>query len=305
MSERSSRRIRRLAIIGCGLMGGSVALALKRAEYVDEVVGYSRNPATRELAVTMGVIDRAAPSLAQAVADADVVLLATPVGALATTMTAIAPHLAPNAVITDVGSTKSDVVRHAQAHLGEHIHRFVPAHPIAGKEHAGVEHADADLYENRKVILTTLPQNTLGDISTVETMWRICGADVLTMSPQDHDTVFAAVSHLPHLLAFSYINALANQAQIDQFLALAGPGFRDFTRIAGANPDMWRDVFDSNRTAIQAQLSHFKQALQQFEAALNAGDSATLHAFVQRSRDLRAPWSLNATIPSRDDLTQQ
>lgn len=305
MNAGTSQRIRRLAIIGCGLMGGSVALALKRAEYVDEVVGYSRNPATRELALARGVIDRAAPDLVQTVQGADVVILATPVGALAPTMTAIAPHLASGAVITDVGSTKSDVVRHAQVHLGEHIHRFVPAHPIAGKEHAGVEHADADLYENRKVILTTLPQNTLGAIATVESMWRICGADVVTMSPQDHDTVFAAVSHLPHLLAFSYINSLADQPQIDLFLALAGPGFRDFTRIAGANPDMWRDVFGSNRTAIQSQLTHFKQALQHFELALEAGDSAQLESFVQRSRDLRAPWRLNATIPNRDDLTQQ
>lgn len=303
MSARE--HIRRLAIIGCGLMGGSVALALKRAEYVDEVVGYSRNPATRELALDLGVIDRAAGDAAQAVQGADVVILATPVGALAPTMCAIAAHLAPNAVITDVGSTKSDVVRHALAHLGEHAARFVPAHPIAGKEHAGVEHADADLYENRKVILTTLPQNTLGAIATVDAMWRICGADIVTMSPQDHDSVFAAVSHLPHLLAFSYINGLAAQPQIDQFLALAGPGFRDFTRIAGANPDMWRDVFDSNRSAIQAQLAHFKQALQRFETALEAGDHTTLEAFVQRSRDLRAPWSLNAVIPNRDDLTQQ
>ena len=305
MSTRAPARIRRLAIIGCGLMGGSAALALKRAEHVGEVVGYSRNPATRELALSLGVIDQAAPDLEQAVQGADVVILATPVGALASTMVAIAPHLAADAVITDVGSTKSDVVRHAQAHLGMHVMRFVPAHPIAGKEHAGVEHADADLYENRKVILTTLPQNTLGAIATVEALWRICGADVVTMSPQDHDTVFAAVSHLPHLLAFSYINGLANQAQIDQFLALAGPGFRDFTRIAGANPDMWRDVFGSNRNAIQSQLQHFKQALQRFETALDAGDSATLEAFVQRSRDLRAPWTLNAIIPSRDDLTQQ
>ena len=305
MNARTPQRIRRLAIIGCGLMGGSAALALKRAEHVDEVVGYSRNPATRELALRLGVIDHAAEDLAQAVDGADVVILATPVGALAPTMRAIAPHLASNAVITDVGSTKSDVVRHAQAHLGAHIMRFVPAHPIAGKEHAGVEHADADLYENRKVILTTLPQNTLGAIATIETLWRICGADVVSMSPQDHDTVFAAVSHLPHLLAFSYINGLADQAQIDQFLALAGPGFRDFTRIAGANPDMWRDVFGSNRTAIQSQLQYFKQALQHFETALANNDSAALEAFVQRSRDLRAPWKLNAIIPNRDDLTQQ
>lgn len=305
MSERTPQRIRRLAIVGCGLMGGSVALALKRAKYVDEVVGYSRNPVTREMALSMGVIDRAADDLAQAVDGADVVILATPVGALAPTMSAIAPHLEREAVITDVGSTKSDVIRHAQAHLGEHISRFVPAHPIAGKEHAGVEHAEANLYENRKVILTPLPQNNQEAIVTVQALWRVCGADVVTMSPQDHDSVFAAVSHLPHLLAFSYINGLANQPEIDLFLAMAGPGFRDFTRIAGANPDMWRDVFNSNRSAIQAQLNHFKTALHQFEAALEASDSATLEAFVQRSRDLRAPWKLNATIPKHDDLTQQ
>ena len=305
MSTREPSRIRRLAIIGCGLMGGSAALALKRAEHVDEVVGYSRNPATRELALAMGVIDHAAPGVAQAVHGADVEILATPVGALAQTMSTIAPYLSRDAVITDVGSTKTEVVQHAQAHLGDHVLRFVPAHPIAGKEHAGVEHADADLYENRKVILTTLPHNTLGAIATVQAMWRICGADVVTMSPQEHDTVFAAVSHLPHLLAFTYINGLSSQAEGDQFLALAGPGFRDFTRIAGADPSMWRDVFRTNREAISHQLQHFKAALAQFEAALATGDATALSTFVQSSRDVRAPWQLNASIPKRDDLTQQ
>lgn len=305
MSTREAAPMRKLAIIGCGLMGGSLALALKRAEMVDEVVGYSRNPQTRALACELGVIDSAAPGLAQAVHGADMVVLATPVGALAATMANMAPYLSRDAVITDVGSTKSDVVAHAQAHLRDHVKRFVPSHPIAGKEHAGVAHADADLYENRKVILTPLPHNALGAIAKVQAMWRVCGADVIQMSPQEHDTVFAAVSHLPHLLAFAYINGLADQTRLDQYLALAGPGFRDFTRIAGANPDMWRDVYLSNREAIRGQLDHFKTALARFEQALDGQDAAGLMGFVARSRDIRAPWQLNAAIPRKDDLTQQ
>lgn len=302
---REATPIRKLAIIGCGLMGGSLALALKRAEHVGEVVGYSRSPATREQALALGVIDSAAPGLAQAVHGADLVVLATPVGALAPTMSAMTPYLSREVVITDVGSTKSDVVAHAQEHLRDHIKRFVPSHPIAGKEHAGVAHADADLYENRKVIVTPLPNNALGAIASVQAMWGICGADVVRMTPAEHDTVFAAVSHLPHLLAFAYINGLADQRRLEQFLALAGPGFRDFTRIAGANPDMWRDVYLSNREAIRGQLDHFKAALTRFEQALDDQDAHALMAFVERSRDIRAPWQLNAAIPRRDDLTQQ
>lgn len=305
MKMREATPIRKLAVIGCGLMGGSLALALKRAEHVHEVVGYSRKPATREQALALGVIDTAAPGLAQAVHGADMVVLATPVGALAPTMAAMAPYLSREAMITDVGSTKADVVAHAQAHLRDHIKRFVPAHPIAGKEHAGVAHADADLYENRKVILTPLPNNSLGAIAGVQAMWGICGAEVIRMTPQEHDTVFAAVSHLPHLLAFAYINGLADQTRLAQFLALAGPGFRDFTRIAGAHPEMWRDVYLSNREAIRDQLNHFKAALGRFEQALDEQDAAALAAFVARSRDVRAPWQLNAAIPKRDDLTQQ
>ena len=305
MSTQEATPIRKLAIIGCGLMGGSLALALKRAEHVDEVVGYSRSPATREQALALGVIDTAAPGLAQAVHGADMVVLATPVGALAPTMAAMTPYLSRDAVITDVGSTKSDVVAHAQTHLRDHIKRFVPSHPIAGKEHAGVAHADADLYENRKVIVTPLPNNALGAIASVQSMWGICGADVVRMTPQEHDTVFAAVSHLPHLLAFAYINGLADQSRLEQFLALAGPGFRDFTRIAGAHPEMWRDVYLSNREAIRDQLDHFKSALTRFEQALDTHDAHALMAFVERSRDIRAPWQLNAAIPRRDDLTQQ
>ena len=297
--------IKRLAIIGCGLMGGSVALALKRAGCVDHVVGYSRQASTRETALRLGVIDEAAAGVATAVRDAEVVLLATPVGALASTLQVIAPHLSSECVLTDVGSTKSDVAAIGKTHLGRHAARFVPAHPIAGKEHAGVEHAEADLYDERKVILTPQPHNALGAIAKVQSMWQVCGGDVISMPAQSHDQVFAAVSHLPHLLAFSYINGLANQSESDLFFALAGPGFRDFTRIAGANPEMWRDVFKSNREAIQEQIDQFRGALNQFEKALAAQDSGALEAFVARSRELRAPWRLNAAIPTRDDLTQQ
>ena len=305
MTASTPFTIRRLAIIGCGLMGGSVALALKRAGCVDHVVGYSRSAETRETALDMGVIDEAAAGIATAVRDADMVILATPVGALATTLQIIAPHLSVDCILTDVGSTKSDVAAIAKQELGRHAARFVPSHPIAGKEHAGVLHAEADLYDERKVIMTPLPHNALGAIGAVQAMWQICGADVVTMTPQNHDRVFAAVSHLPHLLAFSYINGLANQADSDTFFALAGPGFRDFTRIAGANPDMWRDVFKSNRDAIKEQIDQFRTALDSFEAALDARDGAALEQFVERSRDIRAPWRLNAVIPTRDDLTQQ
>ena len=223
-----------LGVIGCGLMGGSFALALKRAGLVKRVVGYSKSPSTTERAKRMGVIDVAAESALLAVSGADIVLLAVPVSATEVTFKAIRHLVEPGVLFMDVGSTKRDVVDAARRVLKERVPSFVPAHPITGKEVAGVHNADAALYAGRQVILTPLPQTLPELVQKATDVWAAIGAQVLRMTPENHDAAFASVSHLPHLLAFAYFSAVVNQPAGRDFLSLAGPGFRDFTRIAAA-----------------------------------------------------------------------
>ena len=225
-----------LGVIGCGLMGGSFALALKRAGLVKRVIGYSKSPTTIELAKGLGVIDAGAESALQAVAGSDIVLIAVPVSATESTFRAIRHLVEPGVLFMDVGSTKRDVVDTARRVLRERVGSFVPAHPIAGKESAGVSHADATLYEGRQVILTPLPQTAPKLVQRATDVWSAIGAQVLKMTPENHDAAFAAVSHLPHVLAFAYFNGVATQANGRDYLSLAGPGFRDFTRIAASDP---------------------------------------------------------------------
>jgi prephenate dehydrogenase len=283
-------KFERLAVIGCGLMGGSFALALKQAGLVTHVAGFSASESTRQKALDLGVIDAACGSAAQAVDGADLVLLAVPVGATEEALRSIAPHLANNALLMDVGSTKSDVVAAARAALGERLPCFVPAHPIAGKEKAGVEHAEAALYQACITILTPLPENTLSQISKAQQIWEAVGSHVHTMSAQQHDTTFAAVSHLPHLLAFAYMQGLAAQHDGAQHVSFAGPGFRDFSRIAASDPAIWRDILLSNRAEVLTQVAHFKQALSAFESALHDKDTAALNRMVTLASDLRSRW---------------
>lgn len=283
-----------LGVIGCGLMGGSFALALRRAGLVKRVIGYSKSPSTTERARKMGIIDVAAESALLAVAGSDVVLLAVPVAATETTFRAIRHLVEPNVLFMDVGSTKRDVVDAARRVLRERIGSFVPAHPIAGKEAAGIEHADAGLYTGRQVILTPLPQTNVAMLQKATDAWAAVGAQVLKMSPENHDAAFAAVSHLPHMLAFAYFGAVVNQPAGRDYLSLAGPGFRDFTRIAASNPEMWRDILIANREEVIKQSQLFRHALTAFEQALQTGNTDALEAMIRAPAEGRAAWQMGS-----------
>ncbi len=262
--------VERLGLIGCGLMGGSFALALKQAGLVRHVVGFSPRESTRAKALALGVIDEAVGSLHEAVRDADVVLLAVPVAATASSLREMAPFLRDDTLLMDVGSTKGDVVQAAQRHLGDKLPFFVPAHPIAGSERAGVEAAHADLYRGQPLILTPIAETDATPLARAHHLWQALGCQVSRMTPEAHDATFAAVSHLPHLLAFAFIQGLSEQPQGAEFMSLAGPGFRDFSRIAASDPAVWRDIFSANASELLVQLSHFRHALTSFETQLQA-----------------------------------
>ena len=287
-------KFERLALIGCGLMGGSFALALRQAGLVQHITGFSASDKTRQRALELGVIDQACRSVADAVQGADLVLLAVPVGAMHSSFAAMRDALAPQALLMDVGSTKCDVIAAAQANLGERLNCLVPAHPIAGKEVAGIEHAEGNLYQERLTILTPLPHNTIRQIKMASEVWTAIGSHVSHMTPEAHDATFAAVSHLPHLLAFAAVNALTAQAQGAAFLEMAGPGFRDFSRIAASDPAVWRDILDANQAEVLTQMAHFRSALDAFENALKQGDTAALQQLIQQASDVRSAWTLQA-----------
>ena len=285
-----------LGLIGCGLMGGSFALALKRAGLVKRVVGYSKSPSTTERARQMGVIDIEAPSALLAVSGADIVLIAVPVAATEATFKAIKHLVTPNMLIMDVGSTKRDVIDAARRALREHVGLFVPAHPIAGKELSGVEHADADLYAGRQVILTPIERTQTVQLQKAVDLWTALGCRVLKMSPEQHDSAFAAVSHLPHLIAFALMNSIAGQPQGKDYLSLAGPGFRDLTRIAASDPKVWRDIMVSNREELLAQSKIFQRNLQALELMITSGNSEALEGLIQQASDTRANWSMASKL---------
>ncbi|MBY0455178.1 MAG: prephenate dehydrogenase/arogenate dehydrogenase family protein [Burkholderiaceae bacterium] len=281
-----------LGLIGCGLMGGSFALALKRAGLVKRVVGYSKSPSTTDRARQMGVIDVEAPSALLAVAGADIVLLAVPVSATEATLKAIKHLVTPNMLIMDVGSTKADVVQAARSALRDQVGSFVPAHPITGREVSGVDHADVDLYNGRQVILTPMERTLTARIKQAEEVWAALGCNVSSMSPEAHDQTFAAVSHLPHLLAFAFINGLAGQSQAESFFSLAGPGFRDFTRIAASDPKIWRDILLANREEVLTQSKLFQQSLQQLEQIIRSDNPQALQDMLTLASETRAHWRM-------------
>lgn len=281
-----------LGLIGCGLMGGSFALALKRAGLVRRVVGYSKSPSTTARALQMGVIDVEAPSALLAVSGADLVLLAVPVAATENTLKAIRHLLDPRMLIMDVGSTKRDVVDAARRVLKNDVGLFVPAHPITGREVSGVENADPSLYAGRQVILTPIERTNPANVDRAEALWRALGCDVQRMSPEAHDAAFAAVSHLPHLIAFALMNGVMGQPEGEQFLSLAGPGFRDFSRIAASDPQLWRDVLIANREELARQTDLFKQALGDFERLIAEGRADELERLINRASHARANWRL-------------
>ena len=281
-----------LGLIGCGLMGGSFALALKRAGLVKRVVGYSKSPSTTQKARQMGVIDVEAPSALLAVSGADIVLIAVPVAATEATLKSIRHLVTPQMLVMDVGSTKTDVVEAARRALRDQVGSFVPAHPITGKELAGVEHADADLYKGKQLILTPMERTLTVQLRKAQEVWAALGCRVVQMSPESHDAALAAVSHLPHLLAFALMNGIADQATSKQLLSLAGPGFRDFTRIAASDPKVWRDILLANKTELLAQSRLFQQALQDFEQLITDGNTAALEQAIARASQTRSAWHM-------------
>ncbi|OGB04927.1 MAG: prephenate dehydrogenase [Burkholderiales bacterium RIFCSPHIGHO2_12_FULL_69_20] len=283
-----------LGVIGCGLMGGSFALALKRAGLVKRVIGYSKSPSTTELAKRLGVIDVAAESALLAVSGSDIVLVAVPVAATEATFNTVRHGIKEGMLVMDVGSTKRDVVDTARRVLRQQIGNFVPAHPIAGSEQSGVAHADASLYNNRQVILTPLPQTQPDLLRKATDVWTAIGAQVLRMTPENHDAAFAAVSHLPHLLAFAYFSAIANQPAGRDFLSLAGPGFRDFTRIAASDPAVWRDILLANREEVLKQSQRFRFALDALEHVMLAGNTQALEDLVRSASDARGAWQIGS-----------
>jgi prephenate dehydrogenase len=290
-------KFEQLGLIGCGLMGGSFALAMKKAGLVKRVVGYSKSPSTTERARQMGVIDIEAPSALLAVSGADLVLVAVPVSATEATFKAIRHLLTKNTLVMDVGSTKREVIDAARRVLKDQVGVFVPAHPIAGKELAGVENADADLYQGRQVILTPIERTQTVQLETAAQLWTALGCHVQRMAPEAHDAAYAAVSHLPHMIAFALMNAIAGHEHGKQFLSLAGPGFRDFTRIAASDPSVWRDILMSNREELIAQSRQFQRALHAFESAIAAGNPDALEALIDKASQTRSRWRMSAHKP--------
>ena len=288
-----------LGLIGCGLMGGSFALACKRAGLVKRVVGYSKSPSTTERARQMGVIDVEAPSALLAVSGSDLVLLAVPVEATEATLKAIRGLVTPQMLVMDVGSTKRNVVDVARRVLRDAMGSFVPAHPITGKEVAGVAHADVNLYVGQQVVLTPVEKTLTVHLKRATALWSALGSRVVTMSPDAHDAAFAAVSHLPHLIAFALVNAISQQAQGQEYLDLAGPGFRDFSRIAASDPMVWRDILLTNKAQVLAQSQHFRQALQAMETLIEQGDGAALAQHITQASATRSAWRSLADRPPR------
>jgi prephenate dehydrogenase len=281
-----------LGLIGCGLMGGSFALALRRAGLVKRVVGYSKSPSTTERARQLGIIDVEAPSALLAVSGADIVLIAVPVSATEATFKAIKHLVTPQMLVMDVGSTKRDVIDAGRRALREQIGSFVPAHPITGKEVSGVEHADADLYTGAQVILTPVDRTLSGQLQKAVDVWTALDCRVVQMSPESHDAAFAAVSHLPHLISFALMNAISGQPQGSDFLSLAGPGFRDFTRIAAGDAKVWRDIMISNREELLAQSKIFQRNLQALELMISSGNSDALEGLIEQASRTRANWHM-------------
>ena len=291
MSERSTGpEFGKIVVFGVGLIGGSFALALKAAGEVGEVVGFGRSVGTLKQALELGIIDRIGANPGQEVVDADLVLIATPVGQMPEIMARIAPYLGPDTVVTDGGSTKSDVVAAARTAFGDKIGQFVPAHPIAGAENSGAAAAKADLYRERKVVLTALPENSVLNVARVRSAWEWCGAQIFELTPAEHDQVFAAVSHLPHLLSFALVHDLAVRDNSELFFTFAASGFRDFTRIAASHPEMWRDIALANREALLIELKRYEDQIDEMRAALEANDGQRLEEIFDTARTARRAW---------------
>jgi prephenate dehydrogenase len=282
--------IEKLVVVGVGLIGGSFALALKEAGAVGRVIGVGRGARNIQRAIELKIIDAPGALDAATLADADLVLLAVPVGQMQPLMRAIAPLVGVTTVVTDAGSTKQDVVELARREFKGPLSRFVPGHPIAGTEKSGAEAAFAGLYRGRKVVLTPLKNNDPGAIALVRSTWESCGASVSEMKPKEHDAVLAAVSHLPHVLAYALVDQVARDKDAERLFSYAAGGFRDFTRIASSHPEMWRDICLANREALLAELERYGAGLDRVRAALRRGDARALEKLFSGAREARERW---------------
>lgn len=279
--------IQRLCVIGVGLIGGSLARALRAVDAVGEVVGAGRGEDNLRTAVELGVIDRYYTDLTQAVLGADVVLVAVPLGAMQRVFQSIAPHLAANAVLTDAGSAKGSVVADVERVYGQIPPHFVPAHPIAGTEQSGVAASFATLFQQRRVILTPLAETAATAHQLIRRMWELTGAEVVDMGVRHHDAVLAATSHLPHMLAYTLVDSLARLDDRAEIFRYAAGGFRDFTRIASSDPQMWHDICVANRAELLAMIERFSADLQRLATAISSDDRAALLATFQRAKQAR------------------
>jgi prephenate dehydrogenase len=282
--------IDKLVVIGVGLIGGSAALALREAGMVCHVTGVGRSRENLDVALRLGILDDATDDYALALRDADVVLVTTPVGQMPAVFRGVAAHLRPGTIVTDGGSTKQDVIAAARDALGEAFAQFVPAHPIAGLEHAGAGAALAQLFRGRKVVLTPEPETNAAAAASVTALWQATGATVSMMAAARHDSIFAAVSHLPHLLAFALVEELALRPDAPEYFRFAAGGFRDFTRIASSSPEMWRDIAVANRDALLAELRRYRNQLVRLERLVAASDADGLCALFATARDARNDW---------------
>jgi prephenate dehydrogenase len=280
----------RIAIVGCGLIGGSFAKALRAANQVRTIIGFDRDAATARRAEELGIIDRAESSVANAVAGADLVLVAIPVAQARDALLQIASALGPRTIVTDVGSTKRDVVTAARDAFGDAIARFVPGHPIAGREVHGPDAAQADLFRDKRVLLTPLPENADATVAAVRDAWTACGARVETIDADAHDAVLSSVSHLPHLLAFALVAQIAESPDAALKFGLAGSGFRDFTRIAASSPEMWRDIALANRDALLRDLDAYRERLEQLRGWIADANGTAIEAMLVEASEARRRW---------------
>ena len=289
--------MKKIVIFGVGLIGGSVALALKKAQFVTHIVGVGRSEKSLNEALKLGVIDaicmadETQTTLHAALEDADVVFIAAPVAQTAGILQSIKPHLNHQTIITDAGSTKGDVLACAKTILGAQFSQFVGGHPIAGAEKSGVSAAKNDLFLGKNVVLTPTPQTNIHALASVTELWQKCGANVTKMSAETHDSIFAAVSHLPHLLAFALVDDIASRPNAAQLFSFAASGFRDFTRIAGSSPEMWRDISLANKTALLSEINAFENELSQLKQLLKSDDGAGLQALFERASVARNNWA--------------
>ena len=288
-----------IAIFGVGLIGGSFALALRRGHSDLRVIGIDRDTAALDVALRRGVIDEAASPASGA--DVDVILIAVPVGQFPAVLKEISPSLKPETIVTDAGSTKQDVIAAARAVLGSKISQFVPGHPIAGREHVGVAAAASELFAGKNVVLTPIAENTAQSIERVRSLWHACGARVLEMAADTHDAVFAAVSHLPHLLAFALVDELASRPNAKTLFSFAASGFRDFTRIAGSSPEMWRDIALNNRDALVGELIAYEAHIVELRKALEANNGDALEMLMARAKHARDRWMAGELDGFRDE----